>query len=129
MRRADRLFQIIRLLSGGKIRTAGEIAQRLEVSERTIYRDITDLTSSGVPINGEEGVGYRLSAGYHVPPIMFDLDEIHASRASACPAVLARTWSLGAGCELRSDFRTFRADRILPARYCSVDTPARLVDP
>ena len=83
MRRADRLFQIILLLSGGRIRTAGDIAARLEVSERTIYRDITDLASSGVPIDGEAGVGYRLRPGYHVPPLMFDLDEIQALQFGA----------------------------------------------
>jgi len=70
MRRADRLFQIILLLSAGKVRTASGIANHLEVSERTIYRDITDLASSGVPIEGEAGVGYRLRPGYHVPPLM-----------------------------------------------------------
>ncbi|MFC1747559.1 helix-turn-helix transcriptional regulator [Pseudomonadota bacterium] len=78
MRRADRLFQIVGLLSHAKIVTARDLAQELEVSERTIYRDIQDLSLSGVPIEGEAGVGYRLMKGFHLPPLMFDEDELAA---------------------------------------------------
>src|SRR5215470_19126297 len=79
MRRADRLFQIIQLLRRrrGAV-TAAYLAERLEVSERTVYRDIADLAASGTPIEGEAGVGYRLRAGYDLPPLMFDRDEIQA---------------------------------------------------
>ena len=52
MRRADRLFQIVQLLRGGRLTTAARLAERLEVSERTIYRDIADLQASGVPVDG-----------------------------------------------------------------------------
>ncbi len=79
MRRADRLFQIIQLLRRRRsVTTAAELARRLEVSERTIYRDIRDLAASGTPIDGEAGVGYRLGAGYDLPPLMFDREEIQA---------------------------------------------------
>ncbi len=78
MRRADRLFQIVLMLGRGKILTARTIAERLEVSERTIYRDVQDLVLSGVPVDGEAGVGYRLHRGYQVPPMMFDEEELQA---------------------------------------------------
>ena len=64
MRRADRLFQIVQHLRGRRLTTAAQLADWLEVSERTIYRDIRDLSLSGVPVEGEAGVGYRLSAGF-----------------------------------------------------------------
>lgn len=78
MRRADRLFQIVQLLRGRRSLTAAQLAERLEVSERTIYRDVADLTLSGVPIQGEAGVGYRLDKGFDLPPLMFDVHEIQA---------------------------------------------------
>ncbi len=78
MRPADRLFQIVLQLGRGRVLTAKTLAEQLEVSERTIYRDIADLMASGVPIDGEAGVGYRLHRGYQVPPMMFDQDELQA---------------------------------------------------
>jgi len=60
MRRADRLFTIVQLLRGGRFVTARRLAERLEISERTIYRDVDELTLCGVPIEGEPG--RRLSA-------------------------------------------------------------------
>ncbi len=78
MRRADRLFQIIQLLRRRRVVTAAELAAQLEVSERTIYRDVRDLCLSGTPIEGEAGVGYRLRAGYDLPPLMFNQEEIEA---------------------------------------------------
>jgi predicted DNA-binding transcriptional regulator YafY len=78
MRPADRLFQIVLQLGRGRVLTAQHLAQKLEVSDRTIYRDIQDLMASGVPIDGEAGVGYRLHRGYQVPPMMFDQDELQA---------------------------------------------------
>jgi predicted DNA-binding transcriptional regulator YafY len=200
VRRADRLFQIIQLLRGRRRAvTAKALADALEVSERTVYRDIRDLCASGTPIEGEAGVGYTLRAGYDLPPLMFDAEELEAlvlgarvvaafgdeklARAAACvlskvEAVLpkrmrpklteaalfvpriestetvgdsllrvraalasreklriryaredgeeservvrplgaffwGRMWTLAAWCELRSDFRNFRLDRIL----------------
>jgi len=203
MRPADRLFQIILLLRNGRVVTATQLAEAMEVSERTIYRDIADLVKSGAPIDGEAGVGYRLRRGYQVPPLMFTGDELEAlvvgaklvsawadsglGKAAAqamarIEAVLPRSleakvsassrrflaldclqpaplrepmaylregmengrkvqvsyrradgesslrtlwplglvfwghcWTLGAWCELRNDFRTFRVDRIAAA--------------
>lgn len=78
MRRADRLFQIIQLLRRKHVVTASLLARELEVSERTVYRDIRDLVSSGVPIEGEAGVGYMLRRGFDLPPLMFTEQEIEA---------------------------------------------------
>ena len=78
MRRADRLFRIVQLLRAGRLQTARNLAQKLQVSERTIYRDVQDLQLSGVPILGEAGVGYTLRRDYDLPPLMFDSREITA---------------------------------------------------
>jgi predicted DNA-binding transcriptional regulator YafY len=197
MRRADRLFTIVQLLRGGRRVTARSLADRLEVSERTVYRDVVELTLCGVPIVGEAGRGYQLPASFEIPPLMFERHEIEAlvtgarmveawagpgmaasARAAlakirgAVPAALAghvdeapifistygarpglaafdhvhkaigegrrlairysaadqapsqrtirplglyfwgRVWTLAAWCELRTDFRSFRLDRI-----------------
>jgi predicted DNA-binding transcriptional regulator YafY len=89
MRRADRLFQTVQLIRGRRLTTAAFLAQRLEVSERTVYRDVADLQRQGVPIDGEAGVGYRLGAGFELPPLMFTQDEAAALVASAR---LAQSW-------------------------------------
>ncbi|MCB1485961.1 MAG: YafY family transcriptional regulator [Bauldia sp.] len=78
MRRADRLFEIIQQLRGSRLVTADRLAEQLEVSVRTIYRDIRDLQASGVPIDGAAGVGYLLRPGYHLPPLMFLPSEIES---------------------------------------------------
>jgi predicted DNA-binding transcriptional regulator YafY len=78
MRRADRLFQIVQHLRGRRLTTAAQLAEWLEVSERTVYRDIGDLSRSGIPIEGEAGFGYRILRGFEVPPLMFTLDEVEA---------------------------------------------------
>jgi len=78
MRRADRLFQIIQILRRKELLRARDLGDALEVSERTIYRDVQDLIASGVPIEGEAGVGYVLKAGFDLPPLMFKEQEIEA---------------------------------------------------
>lgn len=83
MRRADRLFQIVQHLRGRRLTTAAQLARWLQVSERTVYRDIRDLSLCGTPVEGEAGVGYRLSAGFDLPPIMFSIDEVEALVAAA----------------------------------------------
>ena len=83
MRRADRLFTIVQLLRGGRRVTARTLAERLEVSERTIYRDVVELTLSGVPVYGEPGRGYALPASFEIPPLMFQRHEIDALVAGA----------------------------------------------
>lgn len=79
MHRAERLFQLTTLLRNRRtVLTARQLSEQLQVSERTIYRDIQSLSLSGVPIEGEAGVGYRLSHRYQLPPLMFDREEVEA---------------------------------------------------
>jgi len=79
LRRADRLFRLVQLLRRRRRPvTAAQLAERLEVAERTVYRDVRDLIASGVPIRGEAGVGYALDRSFDLPPVMFQADEIEA---------------------------------------------------
>jgi predicted DNA-binding transcriptional regulator YafY len=78
VRRADRLFQLVQLLRTRRFSTAADLGVELAVSARTVYRDVQDLVGSGVPIEGEAGVGYRLRPGYELPPLTFNADEIEA---------------------------------------------------
>lgn len=111
MRRADRLFQIVQYLRGGRLVTARRLAERLEVSERTIYRDIADLQSTGVPIDGEAGVGYILREGFDLPPLMFTRDEIVALVAGAR---LVRAWG-GASMARAAEEALIKIESVVPA--------------
>jgi predicted DNA-binding transcriptional regulator YafY len=91
MRRADRLFQIIQILRRSRRPiTAEMIADELEVSKRTLYRDIADLIGQRVPIRGEAGIGYVLDGDFDMPPLMLTPDEVEA-------AVLGAQWVAGRG--------------------------------
>ena len=79
MRRADRLLQIIQILRReNKPVTSAAMAEELEISQRTLYRDMVSLESTGVPIRGEVGIGYVLDEGYLLPPLMFSESELEA---------------------------------------------------
>lgn len=79
MRRADRLFLIVHALQGRRSALpARALAEQLGVSLRTVYRDVADLQRSGVPIEGEAGIGYLLRKGVDIPPLMFNADELEA---------------------------------------------------
>lgn len=79
MGKSQRLFELVTLLSGRRTAvTARTLAEVLEVSERTIYRDVDALVSAGVAVEGEAGVGYRLRPGTHLPPLMFNAEEVTA---------------------------------------------------
>ncbi|MEJ8473970.1 helix-turn-helix transcriptional regulator [Roseibium algae] len=110
MRRADRLFQIVQYLRGGRLVRARQLADWLEVSERTIYRDIADLQSSGVPIDGAAGVGYILRSGFDLPPLMFSRDEIVALIAGAR---LILAWG-GADMARAAEEALIKIDAVLP---------------
>src|SRR6266446_1444973 len=79
MRRADRLFDIIQTLRAApRPLTAAALADKLEVTVRTIYRDVAALQASRVPIEGAPGIGYVLRRGFDLPPLMFTIDEVEA---------------------------------------------------
>ena len=78
MRRTDRLFEIIQILRDGKLHRAQDIAARLEVSVRTIYRDMDTLVASGVPVEGERGVGYMVREAITLPPVTLTVEELEA---------------------------------------------------
>lgn len=112
MRRADRLFRIVQFLRGGRLVTAAGLAERLEVSERTIYRDIADLQASGVPIDGEAGVGYLMRDGYDLPPLMFSREEVVALVAGAR---LIRAWG-GAAMARAAEEAMVKIESVLPEK-------------
>lgn len=80
MSRTDRLFDVIQILRDGRLHRASEIARRLEVSERTIWRDMQTLAASGLPVEGERGVGYLLRAPITLPPMILNAIELEALR-------------------------------------------------
>ncbi|MGH6761275.1 MAG: helix-turn-helix transcriptional regulator [Phyllobacterium sp.] len=125
MRRADRLFQIVQNLRGGRLVTARKLADVLEVSERTIYRDISDLQSTGVPIDGEAGVGYILREGFDLPPLMFTRDEIVALVAGAR---LVRAWG-GASMARAAEEALIKIETVLPKEERSRISGTKVVAP
>lgn len=90
MPRSDRFFEIIQILRAShRPLTAEDLALKLEVSTRTIYRDIATLQMMQTPIDGEAGIGYVMRSGYDLPPLNFDQEEIEALRVGLL--LLART--------------------------------------
>jgi predicted DNA-binding transcriptional regulator YafY len=81
MRRTDRLYDLIQILRDGRLHRAGEMAAVLHVSERTIWRDMATLTASGMPLEGERGVGYILRSPITLPPMILSAVELAALRA------------------------------------------------
>ncbi|MDO8881850.1 MAG: YafY family protein [Pseudotabrizicola sp.] len=111
MRRTDRLFDLIQILRDGRLHRAGEMATRLGVSVRTIWRDMATLMASGLPVEGERGVGYILRAPITLPPMILTGAELDALRAGV------RLVAAG------PDQTLARAARILATKIASV-TPA-----
>ncbi len=109
MRRADRLFQIIQILRrSSRPTTAVALAEELEVSKRTVYRDVADLIGQRVPVEGEAGMGYVLAPDYDMPPLMLTADEIEA-------VVLGAQWVAG-----HSDKALANAARDVVAKVAAV---------
>lgn len=115
MRRTDRLFDLIQILRDGRLHRATELADKLGVSTRTIWRDMTTLAASGMPIEGERGVGYILRAPFTLPPMILSTVELEALRAGL------RVVAEG------DDAQLSRAARALAAKIASV-TPAPASD-
>ena len=78
MRRTDRLFELIQILRDGRLHRAQGMADRLQVSVRTVYRDMETLMASGLPVQGERGLGYQMTAPITLPPLNLTLTELEA---------------------------------------------------
>ena len=78
MRRTDRLFDLIQTMRDGRLHRAGDMADRLGVSTRTIWRDMAILAAAGLPVQGERGVGYLLRGSITLPPMILSTDEAEA---------------------------------------------------
>jgi predicted DNA-binding transcriptional regulator YafY len=111
MRRADRLFRIVQFLRLGRLLTAQALAEKLQVSQRTIYRDVQDLQLSGTPIVGEAGVGYTIRRDFDLPPLMFTRSEL---TALVLGARLVRAWG-GAENVIAATQALQRIEAVLPA--------------
>lgn len=120
MRRADRLFQIVQILRRGRCVTAAQMALELEISERTVYRDLNDLSARGVPLRGEAGVGYVLEKGFDMPPLMFNGGELEAL------VIAARMLEAWADPHTKAQVRSAleKIEQVLPANLR--DKPARV---
>ncbi len=112
MRRADRLFRIVQMLRSGRLLTGAQLASRLEISTRTLYRDIVDLQASGVLIEGEAGVGYTLRREMDLPPMQFTAKE---TTALVLGARMASAWG---GIEMGSAAKEalLKIEAVLPER-------------
>lgn len=123
MRRANRLFDIVEYLRRAKrVVTAQELAARLEVSVRTVYRDIADLQASRVPVEGEAGLGYMMRSGYELPPLMFTEDEIEAL---VFGARMVRAWG-DAAFTGAADAAVSKIRAVLPDRLGRIAETTRL---
>ncbi len=110
MRRADRLFRIVQFLRRGRLLTARKLAEKLQVSQRTIYRDVRDLQLSGMPIEGEAGVGYTLRHDLDLPPLTFTAHEL---TALVLGARLVQAWG-GASSVAAANDALMRIEAVLP---------------
>ena len=115
MRRTDRLFDLIQILRDGRLHRASEMAERLQVSVRTIWRDVATLAASGLPVEGERGVGYLLRAPITLPPMILNAIELEALRMGLRMAAQGQDANLA------------RAARSLAKKIASV-TPAPTQD-
>ncbi|WP_295312049.1 YafY family protein [Roseobacter sp.] len=115
MSRTDRLFDIIGILRDGKLHRAQDIAGRLGVSVRTIYRDMDTLTASGVPVEGERGVGYMITAAITLPPLNLTAAELEALNLGMAIVGEAADPDLKAAALSLAD----KVDAVLPAQVIS----------
>ena len=125
MRRSDRLFKIILMIGRRRVVTGQQLAKVLGVTTRTIYRDVKDLILSGVPVEGEAGVGYRLRPGSHVPAMMFTDEELQALHLGGS---IVRVWA-DAGLAEAAAAALAKIDSVLPAELQSKPLLAGIVVP
>lgn len=112
MRRTDRLFDIIQILRDGQLHRAQDMAETLEVSVRTIYRDMDTLVASGVPVQGERGVGYMITEAISLPPLTLTVEELEALNLGMAIVAEAADDTLKASARSLAD----KIDAVLPER-------------
>lgn len=112
MRRTDRLFDIIQILRDGRLHRAQDMADALEVSVRTIYRDMDTLVASGVPVQGERGVGYMITEAISLPPLTLTVEELEALNLGMAIVSEAADETLRAAATSLAD----KIDAVLPER-------------
>jgi predicted DNA-binding transcriptional regulator YafY len=116
MRRTDRLFEILRLLRAGGVVRAADIAARLAVSERTVYRDMDTIAASGIPVTGTRGSGYRLQPAVTLPPLILTPVEVEALNLGIAVVAEASDPLLGAAARTLAD----KLDAALPTAVAPV---------
>ncbi len=126
MAKADRLLTIITLLKGRRtVITARQLAEVVETSERTIYRDIQVLLDTGFPIEGEAGVGYRLQPGFEIPPIMFTAEQLLAVQLGL---KMVKGWT-DRDLALAAEDARLKIEAILPERLKQTDPEKNVIVP
>ena len=149
MSRSERLLDLIQILRRHRRPVSGRtLAGEMGVSIRTLYRDIATLQGQGAPIEGEAGLGYVLKPGFMLPPLMFTDEEVEAivlgsrwvakqpDKRLAVAATERVVWPFALGffdkvrvmvawCEMRQDFRHFRADRVSRLAASDIRYPRR----
>ena len=110
MRRTDRLFELIQILRDGRLHKGADMAERLGVSLRTIYRDMDTLIASGLPVEGERGLGYMMTAPITLPPLNLSLTELEALHLGLAVVSKAADDELKAAAQTLSQ----KVDAVLP---------------
>jgi predicted DNA-binding transcriptional regulator YafY len=110
MRRTDRLFDLIQILRDGRLHRGRDLARRLEVSLRTLYRDMDTLVASGIPVEGERGLGYMMTAPITLPPLNLSLTELEALHLGLAVVSKAADEELQRAAKTLSD----KVDAVLP---------------
>lgn len=125
MRRAERLFRLVDELRARDVARAEDLARHFECSVSTIYRDIAHLQGSGLPIEGEAGIGYILRPGFDLPPVTFTHDQIDALAVGL--AFVERAGDPGLAIAAREARAKLQAVMPAPEERTLADAPYRSV--
>lgn len=127
MRKADRLFQLVNLIRVHQPITAADLAERLDVSVRTIYRYIDDVSLGGIPIHGEPGIGYAMHKDFELPPLTLSEDELEALTLSVSILLRSTGYELSAAAKsLLSKIEAVIPEKVASSSHsaiCSLATP------